>query len=110
MYSYYPCFLIPFLNSVAIPISIISSMGNTIVYLKQCYNGAHLLNKHYNEDKYNNYNRGFLYKACNGFTEQKYVKLLLTYITISYFYVNFISNFNINYSMHPFTAGFCISE
>jgi len=85
-------------------------MGCTFVYLKQCYNSAQFLKKEYNEDKYNNYNKGYLYKPAIGFTEEKYMKLLLTYITISYFYVIVVSNFSINYKMEPMTKGFCMSE
>ncbi|ORX81655.1 hypothetical protein BCR32DRAFT_293168 [Anaeromyces robustus] len=107
MYYDFPCFVIPYVNAISFPLCFFSSSGIILTYLKQCYNNASLLSKHSNEENSKNIARGFLQKLCTHFTEKNLIKSILIYITISIFYVVFVSLEEKHYTLHPISTGFC---
>jgi len=96
------------IHMCSIPMSIFSCGGMILFYLKHCYINASLYNKHYNEDKYKNYNRGYLRKISIAFSEKMIIKIILLSISLNIFYVNVLSTFNISYTISPVLKGFCV--
>jgi len=106
-YYKFPCFLGPYINGIGFPLNLFSSMGLTLMYLKQCYTNIEFYNKE-NADYTNAiHKKGYLRKISMAFTETKLINVILIYITFSIYYVLMYSLFERNYSMHPLTHGFC---
>jgi len=111
MFFDYPCFLIAFLSAVGFPLNLIPSMGFILLILKQCYANSSLYNKTQAQEDGSKYRtNGFLRRICHRYNETKLIEWVLICITISVLFVVIISVYEINYTMHPVSAGFCMTQ
>ncbi|ORX63569.1 hypothetical protein BCR32DRAFT_287666 [Anaeromyces robustus] len=96
------------------PMFYIGCAGYVILFLRQCHINSLLYEQHkenviYDNKKEKDENKGIIKRFCLYFTEKRIKKAILFYITFSLFFVTVISVFEIGYSMHPVSQGFCSS-